>query len=112
MKLCITSEGKDLNSHIDTRFGRCKYFMIIDLENMSYEIIENPNLEAAEGAGIQSAQLIANKSVEVVLTGKIGPNAFKTLEAAKIKIITGINGTIKEVINKYKQGEYSFTIQP
>jgi len=105
MKIAITSAGTDLNSNVDPRFGRTPYFLIVDTDTMQFEAIENPNLNAMGGAGIQSAQLVANKGVEVVLTGSCGPNAFQTLQAAGTKVITGVVGTVSEAIERYKSGQ-------
>jgi len=105
MKIAITSAGTDLNSNVDPRFGRTPYFLIVDTDTMQFEAIENPNVNAMGGAGIQSAQLVANKGVEVVLTGSCGPNAFQTLQAAGTKVITGVAGTVSEAIERYKSGQ-------
>jgi predicted Fe-Mo cluster-binding NifX family protein len=70
---------------------------------MEFEAVENPDIDAVSGAGIQSAQLVASKGVKVILTGDVGPNAFQTLKAAGIKVITGISGSIKDVIEEYKR---------
>jgi predicted Fe-Mo cluster-binding NifX family protein len=106
MKICITSKGTSLDSEVDPRFGRCAYFIILDIESMEYETIENSNAQTSGGAGIQSGQLISEKNVEAVLTGNVGPNAYDTLSAAKIKIITGVSGIIKDAIEKYKKEEF------
>ena len=106
MKICITSKGTSLDSEVDPRFGRCAYFIILDIESMEYETIENSNAQTSGGAGIQSGQLISEKNVEAVLTGNVGPNAYDTLSAAGIKIITGVSGIIKDAIEKYKNGEF------
>ncbi len=105
MKICITSQGDNLESQIDTRFGRAQYFIIADTETMEIEALKNENIDGMGGVGVQSGQFMSEKNVKAVLTGNVGPNAFKTLEAAKVDIITGISGTIKEVIEKYKNGE-------
>ena len=104
MKICITSEGKTLDAKIDSRFGRCQYFVLVNPDTLEFEAIENSNIDQAGGAGIQSGQLMAQKSVKAVLTGNVGPNAFQTLNAAGIQIFTGISGTVKDAVEKYKKG--------
>ena len=112
MKICVTSQGNNLESLVDPRFGRCQYFIIVDPKNLEFEAIENPSISAGGGAGIQSGQLMVNKGIEVVLTGNVGPNAFSTLQAAGIKIIVGVTGMVKEAVDKYKKGELKPTEGP
>jgi len=111
MKICITSTGSTLDSDMDPRFGRCQYFLFIDSDTQAFEAAENPNLSASGGAGIQSAQLVANKGVEALITGQVGPNAFTTLQAAGIKILTGASGKGREVLEKYQKGQISSSAQ-
>lgn len=101
-KICITSKGKDLEAEVDPNFGRAQYFLIVDPETMDFEVIDNPNIEALQGAGIQTAQLISNKNTGTVLTGNCGPNAQRILQSSGIKVITGVNGKVKDVLSKYK----------
>ncbi len=112
MKIGVTSTGENLYANVDQRFGRCKYFLIVDAESMKFEVLSNENAMASGGAGIQTAQTIANKGVEAVVTGNVGPNAFQTLSAAGIKVFTGASGTIKEAVEKYKKGELNETEGP
>jgi len=109
MRIGVTSTGKDLNAQVDPRFGRCQYFLIVDTDTMNFEIISNESAMASGGAGIQAAQKVAKTGVEAILTGNVGPNAYQTLSAAGIKVVTGANGTIKEVVEKYKKGELKET---
>jgi predicted Fe-Mo cluster-binding NifX family protein len=111
MKICITSTGPGLDSEMDPRFGRCQYFIFADPESLELEVIENPNLGASGGAGIQSAQLVANRGVEAVITGQVGPNAYSTLQAGKVRIITGIAGKVRDLLEKYKKGELTSSVQ-
>jgi predicted Fe-Mo cluster-binding NifX family protein len=105
MKICVTASGNTLDVPIDPRFGRAAYLTIVDSENMAFETISNAASGAMGGAGIQAAQTLAKKSVSVLITGNVGPNAFQALSAANIKIVTGASGTVREVVEKYKRGE-------
>jgi predicted Fe-Mo cluster-binding NifX family protein len=103
MKICITSEGPSLDSRVDPRFGRCRYFIIIDTDTLDFKALENHHAEAAGGAGIQAGQLIASSGAKAVMTGNVGPNAFQTLRAAGIDIFTGISGTVRDALRRYKE---------
>ena len=112
MKICVTSEGDNLDYKVDPRFGRCQYFIIVDTDTLAFEAIQNPNIEAMGGAGIQSGQFVAEKKVKAVLTGNVGPNAFQTLRSAGIDVVTGISCTVKEAVEKYKKGDVKPTEGP
>jgi predicted Fe-Mo cluster-binding NifX family protein len=105
MRICVSATANNLEAQLDPRFGRCLYLIIVDSETMQFEAIPNVAAGAMGGAGIQAAQTIANKSVKLVITGNIGPNAFGALSAAGIEIVTGASGTVKEVVDKFKRGE-------
>jgi len=111
-KICVTSQKDSLDSPVDLRFGRCQYFIIVDTDTLKFEAIKNPNANSVGGAGIQSGRLVAEKQVKAVLTGNVGPNAFQTLQAAGIDIITGVSGSVREVVEKYKKGELKPTQNP
>jgi len=101
-KICITSKGKDLEAEVDPNFGRARYFLLVDPNTMEFEVIENPNAEAAHGAGIQTAQLISGKNVGAVLTGNCGPNAQSVLQSSGTKVITGVSGKVEDALLKFK----------
>ena len=106
MKIAITTSGDRLDSPVDPRFGRAKAFIIYDTETGEWSVLDNAqNVNAAQGAGIQSGTTVANAGAEVVLTGNCGPRAFATLSAANIKICTGASGTVQDAIDKLKAGE-------
>jgi predicted Fe-Mo cluster-binding NifX family protein len=112
MKIAVSAAGATLDSEIDPRFGRCQNFVIVDSETMAFEVVENSSSMSAGGAGIAAGQMIADKGVEVVLTGNCGPNAYQTLSAAGINIITGVSGTVKTAVEAYKTGKLSPASQP
>jgi len=109
IRIAVSASGPGLDAPVDFRFGRCPYFVIVDVENgviKSFEVIQNPAMSAFSGAGIQAAQLVANKGVNVVITGNMGPNAYGVLSSAGIQIVTATPGiTVREAVQKYLNGE-------
>lgn len=112
MKIAVTSLGDSLDSQVDSRFGRCQYFIIVDTDSMEFEAIENSNQALPQGVGIQSAQLIAGKNVSALLTGSCGPKAFDVLNQTSINVITGVSGLVSQAIEDYKTGKLKLTGSP
>jgi len=103
MKIAISSSGNSLDSPVDQRFGRAAGFIVADTDTMEFDYVENlQNLNSPSGAGIQTAQTIADLKVEAVLTGNCGPKAFSALAAAGIKLYLGASGLVSETIEKFK----------
>jgi len=111
MKIAVSATGTDLDAEIDPRFGRCAYFIIVNPDDMSFEAIENESMSLGGGAGIQSGQFIASTGATVLITGNVGPNASRTLNAAGLDVIVGASGSVREAIERYKRGELSPTRQ-
>lgn len=112
MIVAVSSTGTSLESNVDSRFGRCPFFIIYNTDDDSFEHVENQSRQAMGGAGIQTGQMIANREVKAVITGNVGPNAFKVLEAAGMEIYSGISGKVSDAIQKLKDGQLQETSGP
>ena len=112
MKVAVSASGRDLESPIDPRFGRCAAFLIVETDDMGFEAFDNENASLGGGAGIQSAQLVASKGARAVITGNCGPNAVQTLIAAGIGIYVGQAGTVREGVERFKRGELTRATGP
>lgn len=113
MKIAVTSTGKDLDSPMDPRFGRAAYILIVDADTLTVEVLDNTeNVNAFKGAGIQAATMISDKKADVLLTGYCGPNAFKVLNAARIKVGGDVSGSVREVVAAFTDGKVKLTSEP
>jgi predicted Fe-Mo cluster-binding NifX family protein len=109
MKIAVTSKGADLDSQVDPRFGRAAYIIIVDTETFEYAALDNAeNVNSFKGAGIQAATMVSEKGAEVLLTGYCGPNAFKTLAAAGVKVANDADGTVKDAVKAFNEGKLVF----
>lgn len=106
MKIAFTTSGNDLNAPLDSRFGRAAKFLVYDLDTNTFSVIDNQqNLNAAQGAGIQSAETVARSGAKALVTGHCGPKAFRVLSAAGIKVYTTDAATVEEALERFRTGK-------
>ena len=105
MKIAISATGTSIDDPLDQRFGRCPCFVIADGEGAIHDTVENTHAERGSGAGIQAACLLIERGVSLVLTGRCGPTASETLDAAGVGIVTGCSGTIRQALQRHLAGE-------
>ena len=113
-KIAVSSEGPSLDDMVDTRFGRAAGFVVVDMETLETSYLDNGQSQAmAHGAGIQSAESIANAGAGVLLTGIVGPKAFEALCAAGVKVGQNLEGlSVREAVERYKSGQVPFADSP
>lgn len=108
MKIAIASTGEQKTSLIDSRFGRCSFFQIMDLDNPDdIQVVSNPGKNSQRGAGVVAAQLVADHKVEKVIAGNFGPNASQALESAGVQAVTKDPKKLVDQVIKEFQGEQS-----
>ena len=109
MKVAISAKGNDLNSKVDPRFGRAAYIIVVDTETMEFKAVGNSaNVNSFKGAGIQAATMVYDRGAEVLMTGYCGPKAFQTLQAAGVKVISDVTGTVAEALERLKSGAVEY----
>jgi predicted Fe-Mo cluster-binding NifX family protein len=105
MKIAVSAQGPNLEAQVDPRFGRAPYFLLVDTETLGFDLVPNPaSMQTPQGAGIQAAAMVARHRPAAVLTGNCGPKAFQTLQAAGIQVIVGVEGQVRDAVQKYQAG--------
>ena len=105
MRVVVTSEGESIESRVDPRFGRAARFVLVDTESGEMSSVDNSKgVEAAQGAGVQAAEIVSRLGAECLVTGHCGPKAFRTLQAAGIEVFTGASGTVTEALEQLRKG--------
>jgi predicted Fe-Mo cluster-binding NifX family protein len=105
LRIAISSDKPDLEARVGSRWGTSKYLMIVDLRTMAVESLPNSGASGQGGGGIQAVVLAISKKVDAVLTGYCSPTAKKYLTANGIEVLTGVSGTVAEVVRQYKKGD-------
>lgn len=107
MIIAVSARGKEKESLLDSRFGRCDYFQIYNEKGECLKVIENQGIKVSGGAGIAAANQLIEEKVEVLLTGKLGPNAFEIVEKAEIKAYECRAATVENTVKDYFLGQLS-----
>jgi predicted DNA-binding protein (UPF0251 family)/predicted Fe-Mo cluster-binding NifX family protein len=106
MKIAVTSSDGTLEGMVDERFGRSRKLIIYDTEKKSFDVVDNTqNMNAAQGAGIQSAQNVVGTGARAVISGHLGPNAFRVLSTAGVDVYTVSNRTVADAIVEFEAGK-------
>lgn len=87
MKIAICAQEDNAQSTVDSRFGRAAYFAVFDDAADQWDFIPNSqNLQAAQGAGIQSAQTVIYAEADILLASNVGPKAMAALKANGVEV--------------------------
>lgn len=106
MKIIVTATGPTWTDSVDMRFGRAKYFLVVDTDADECQAVDNQqNLNAVQGAGIQAGQQVAGLGVSAVVTGNVGPKAYRVLSAAGIKVFIAKAGMVRQAVDRFKADE-------
>lgn len=110
MIIAISSLGETIDSPVDQRFGRCRYIIVTDTDSEEWSVHNNrQNINAAQGAGIQTAQLVTKLGAQAVITGHCGPKAFATLSAAGLQVYRQEKGSVKDTIIAFRNNKLQAT---
>ena len=97
-KIAVGTEKPEAESLISELFGRSNYFILFDKKNNTEEIITNPFARTFGGAGIQAAQLLVEKNVDILITNQIGNNAMRILNSAGVKVFSCIRENARTAV--------------
>lgn len=105
MKIAVSAQKSDATCEMDPRFGRAPGFMVFDTSDERWTYLDNTqNYESVQGAGVQAAGHILDMGVSVVITGNIGPKAFRVLAQGGVETYLTEACTVAEALERYRSG--------
>ncbi|MBA1336250.1 MAG: hypothetical protein HPY66_2684 [Firmicutes bacterium] len=112
MKICVSSTGNSIEGSVDGRFGRCRYFCIIDDASGEVSVVENRGCLSPGGAGVAAAQQVVDEGIDCLITGNLGPNAMEILNAAGVKTYSAPGLGIGKAVDMLKSGQLEQITSP
>lgn len=107
MRIAVSADdNKGLDSTISPHFGRCPYFIIVDVEDRSIEqVLQVENPYYGDHRPGQVPAFIEEQEVDVMLTGGMGARAMQFFSQYGIEPVTGAVGTVRMSLEQYLGGE-------
>jgi predicted Fe-Mo cluster-binding NifX family protein len=105
MIIAIPAEANSLDSATCVSFGRAPYYCLYNTETESSTFMTNLAAESAGGAGIQAAQDLVDQHIETLITFRLGENAAKVLQAAKVGMLKALNLSVADNISALQEGK-------
>ncbi len=109
MKIVVSSTGEDIKSDVDPRFGRCAYFLTIEVEDSKIGNVtceKNEGAVQGQGAGIKAAQQVGNMKPDKIITGNLGPNASGVINQLGIEVYQA-SGPVEDALMALIDGKLS-----
>lgn len=103
-RMAVTSKGDGLDGEI-APMARSNFFIIFEGSPDNRMVMENLVRKGGSESAIKTAAELAKQKVDIVITGTIGPRAFKQLESAGVKVHAGCEGTVSEILEKCLKGK-------
>ena len=101
--IVIASDGDSLNSNISSKASRCNYYIFIDQNGKTLEILQNSHKDAKGGASSKLTKMLNTKNASHFIASNFGEKLVTSLDSNSIKytIYKGtINTFIKQVLKK------------
>ena len=102
MRIVISSTGQTADDKVDMRFGRCRYFVLVETQDnriVNISSFDNQGAIQGHGAGIKAAQQVGDLKPDAIITGNLGPKASDAISQLGIEVYQG-SGRIEDAVIK------------
>lgn len=105
MKVAVSALEPTIDARVDERFGRAMHLVFVDTDTLEFDFLDNAaNRNALQGSGIGAAEAVAEAGCSAVITGHLGPKAYKALQAVGVPGYAGAGMTVREAVAAFKEG--------
>ena len=106
MRIAIASEdNKGLEGMVSAHFGRCPYYMLVDVDSGkidNVQAIQSP-FYGGHGEG-DVPNFIQAQGAKVMISGGMGPKAIGYFNQFGIEVATGASGKVGDAVKNYLDG--------
>lgn len=101
MKIAIPSTEPNLDGMVENKLGIAAYLLVIETDDMSFDVLNGPSYSSGPGAGVQAVTLLMNMGAQIILVGFISPYIANVLEKQGIEVVTKVSGSVMKAVTNY-----------
>lgn len=101
MKIGIPSTEPNLDGRVENKLGIAAHLIVIETNDMSFEVLKGPSHSSGPGAGVQAVSLVVDMGAEIILVGYISPYIADALAKQGIEVITHVSGSVLKAVMNY-----------
>jgi len=103
-RVAVASKGDSIESAVGS-IGTSAYFIIFEGGPDRYSAVKNVAKGRGGNAGMQAAEFLETKGIDVIIAGTMGNKGYRAFDEAGVAVHAGCSGTVKECIRKCLSGE-------
>ncbi|WP_320176155.1 NifB/NifX family molybdenum-iron cluster-binding protein [Maridesulfovibrio sp.] len=101
MKIVVPCTEPDLKGNVASKLGSADHVLIVDTDDMSFEILDGPHNASGPGSGVTIISLAVSHEAQALLVGYVAPHIVNAMKGKSIEIVTGIKGNVREAVYSY-----------
>ncbi len=105
-RICVPTAGRGgIDDNVGEHFGRVPTYTIYNTETGEVKTVDNTS-EHMGGQGLPG-EILGSLGIDVLLCSGLGRRALSLLDEQGIEVCTGVTGTVREAIDRWKNGNLS-----
>ena len=102
MKIAVGTTGDSLDAWVNSEFGWCPRFVVVDTDSMSYFIVSQPTVESHEEASLAAIRTLARHDVSTVIVATAQPQCRRVMNELGVDVIEGVEGlTVRQAVERF-----------
>jgi len=110
--IAVTAENKEKISKVNKCFSNSPWVLYFKIDDNGKIIINKREPTRDWRKGDKFAKRLLEHNINTVITGELGPGAFKKLDKEGVKIFKGNNLTAIKAVKKHQKGLLKRIISP
>ena len=105
-RVAVASHGEGLEALLETRFGTCTSFVVVDPQTMEWEVVKVEPDGPTRAVNMAGIRAVVESGATGLIAPEINPECCMALQALAVMVYRAPEGiTVREAVELFEQGE-------